>query len=309
MAGPPQVAVDSSVLAVVGALAVVAITALIYMIMNKSKTNPAPAARVAAGGAVEETTKKGKKKKAKLGMARLRQMERDAEHNEDDGGAADDDIDFQAMDRQDDDDAEHARPVEKIGAKKAAKLAAKAEKAENRKAMEMQREDAKQREALRREEADAARAEEDAEEKLKEEEERLRVEEEKRKEEEEYQAMKAMFSVEEAGSVADEIADESQSLLSELITYVKETKIVMIEELAAKFKIKSIDAKMRLEALEKMGQITGVMDDRGKYIYISDDEFKKVVKFIRQRGRLSIAELAENSHKLISLTGSKEVAS
>lgn len=301
-------AVDSSVLAVVGALAVVAITALIYMIMNKSKTAPAPAAGAAAGGAVEETTRKGKKKKAKLGMARLRQMEREAGDNEDDGGAADDDIDFQAMDGQDDDD-EHDRPVEKIGAKKAAKLAAKAEKAEMRKAMEMQRVDAKQREALRRDEADAARAEEEAEEKQKEEEERLRVEEEKRKEEEEYQAMKAMFSVEEAGSVADEIADESQSLLSELITYVKETKIVMIEELAAKFKIKSIDAKMRLEALEKMGQITGVMDDRGKYIYISDDEFKKVVKFIRQRGRISIAELAENSHKLISLTGSKQVPS
>ena len=49
------------------------------------------------------------------------------------------------MDGQDDDD-EHDRPVEKIGAKKAAKLAAKAEKAEMRKAMEMQRDDAKQRE-------------------------------------------------------------------------------------------------------------------------------------------------------------------
>ena len=58
---------------------------------------------------------------------------------------------------------------------------------------------------------------------------------------------------------------------------------------------------MRLEGLEQMGHISGVMDDRGKYIFVSEAEMKAVAKFIRQRGRVSIAELSENSHKLISL--------
>ena len=53
-----------------------------------------------------------------------------------------------------------------------------------------------------------------------------------------------------------------------------------------------------------MGKITGVLDDRGKYIYISEDEMRNVVKFMRQRGRVSIAELAEHSPKLVSLEGS-----
>ena len=48
--------------------------------------------------------------------------------------------------------------------------------------------------------------------------------------------------------------------------------------------------------------MTGVIDDRGKFIYISRDELEAVAKFIRQRGRVSIAELAESSNKLINIS-------
>ena len=47
--------------------------------------------------------------------------------------------------------------------------------------------------------------------------------------------------------------------------------------------------------------LTGVIDDRGKFIYISQEELEAVAKFIRQQGRVSIADLALNSNKLISL--------
>ncbi len=50
-----------------------------------------------------------------------------------------------------------------------------------------------------------------------------------------------------------------------------------------------------------MGLLTGVMDDRGKFIYISHDELLKVKKFIEQRGRVSIGELARSSNELINL--------
>lgn len=53
-----------------------------------------------------------------------------------------------------------------------------------------------------------------------------------------------------------------------------------------------------------MGRITGILDDRGKFIYVSDDEMNAVCKFIRQRGRVTISELAENSARLIRLTSS-----
>lgn len=53
-------------------------------------------------------------------------------------------------------------------------------------------------------------------------------------------------------------------------------------------------------------QFSGVMDDRGKFIYISEEELKNVAKFIRQRGRISITELAESSNTLIKLQKEKE---
>ena len=50
------------------------------------------------------------------------------------------------------------------------------------------------------------------------------------------------------------------------------------------------------------GTLTGVLDDRGKFIYITMEELQSVAKFIKQRGRVSIQELAESSNRLIRLT-------
>jgi len=45
----------------------------------------------------------------------------------------------------------------------------------------------------------------------------------------------------------------------------------------------------------------GVIDDRGKFIYISREEMDAVAKFIRQRGRVSLTDLAESANQLIHL--------
>ena len=54
--------------------------------------------------------------------------------------------------------------------------------------------------------------------------------------------------------------------------------------------------------LQEDGILTGVIDDRGKFIYISMEELEAVAKFIKQQGRVSITDLAMNSNKLINLT-------
>ena len=54
-----------------------------------------------------------------------------------------------------------------------------------------------------------------------------------------------------------------------------------------------------------MGMLTGVMDDRGKFIYISEEELQKVKRFIEQRGRVNISELAKSSNQLINLKPEK----
>ena len=68
----------------------------------------------------------------------------------------------------------------------------------------------------------------------------------------------------------------------------------MLEELAAEFGLRTADAVSRVQALESMGRITGVMDDRGKFIHISEQEMAKVAEHINARGRIAIADLAKN---------------
>jgi len=52
--------------------------------------------------------------------------------------------------------------------------------------------------------------------------------------------------------------------------------VVVLEDLAAKFNLRSQDAIDRVQGLEKTGRITGVTDDRGKFIYIEPVEMEKV---------------------------------
>ena len=44
-----------------------------------------------------------------------------------------------------------------------------------------------------------------------------------------------------------------------------------------------------------------MIDDRGKFIYITMEELESVAKYIRQHGRVSISDLADSSNRLINL--------
>ncbi|XP_071529456.1 DDRGK domain-containing protein 1-like [Panulirus ornatus] len=86
-------------------------------------------------------------------------------------------------------------------------------------------------------------------------------------------------------------------------------KVAVLEDLAARFKLKTQEIINKVTELQKEGTLTGVIDDRGKFIYISKQELEGVAKFIKQRGRVSIAELAESSNTLITLTPETSCAS
>eukprot|EP00091_Calanus_sinicus_P022130 TRINITY_DN6887_c0_g1_i1.p1 TRINITY_DN6887_c0_g1~~TRINITY_DN6887_c0_g1_i1.p1 ORF type:complete len:153 (-),score=78.17 TRINITY_DN6887_c0_g1_i1:72-530(-) len=141
--------------------------------------------------------------------------------------------------------------------------------------------------------------EKDIERNLEEEEKRIREEKEKR-EQEEYEKLKAAFSVEDEGCDAGEEGDEENKLLK-FINYIKETKVVLLEDLAAQFHLKTQEAIDRVTQLQADGLLTGVIDDRGKFIYVSQEELEAVAKFIRQQGRVSITDLAMSSNQLITL--------
>ncbi|XP_037812078.1 DDRGK domain-containing protein 1 [Lucilia sericata] len=189
---------------------------------------------------------------------------------------------------------------EKMGAKKRAKMEQKEQKRLMREQELKMREEKKAKEAKLEEERKKQEEREAEEERKQAEAERLAREEQERKEHEEYLKMKAAFSVEEEGFEEDE--DEKENLLADFIKYIQDNKVVVLEDLATEFKLKTQQAIERIQELQANNTITGVIDDRGKFIYISEEELKSVAKFIRQRGRVSIAELAESSNNLINLT-------
>lgn len=99
--------------------------------------------------------------------------------------------------------------------------------------------------------------------------------------------------------------------------------MVLLEDLASHFGMRTQDAISRLQDLLAEGSLTGkfnitelmyrndpvlilfvcagVIDDRGKFISITPEELDSVARFIRQRGRVSITELAQASNSLINL--------
>lgn len=194
-----------------------------------------------------------------------------------------------------------------MGTKKRAKLAAKAQKKVEREAAERDRGERRKREQLLQEQRDQ-QYEKEREEELKQEEvERKAREEKEKKEYEEYLRMKEAFSVEEEGYDQEGKEDE-EDLLEQFLQYIKDSKVVVLDDLGAIFNMKAACVVERIQELQETGSLTGVIDDRGKFIFISPEEFEAVAKFVKQRGRVSISELAENSNRLINLIPENKVS-
>ena len=109
-----------------------------------------------------------------------------------------------------------------------------------------------------------------------------------------------MFSVDDGGEENPEDAQD-EAVLARFVAHVMDAKVVQLDELAGEFSLRVKEVMARVGALEAMGYLSGVTDDRGKFIYVSDDEMKAVAKFIARKGRVRIAALAQESNKLIDL--------
>ncbi|XP_074948328.1 DDRGK domain-containing protein 1 isoform X1 [Phalacrocorax aristotelis] len=205
---------------------------------------------------------------------------------------------------EEEDDAEEVPEFQvsgKIGAKKQRKLEEKQARKAQREAEEAEREERKKLESKREEERRKEEERIRLEEERQEEEKRKAKEEEEKREYEEYLKLKESFVVEEEGVEESMTEEESRSFLMEFLEYVKKTKVVQLEDLASHLGLRTQDAINRIQDLMADGTLTGVIDDRGKFIYITPEEMAAVAQYIKQRGRVSIAELAQASNSLINL--------
>ncbi len=50
--------------------------------------------------------------------------------------------------------------------------------------------------------------------------------------------------------------------------------------------------------------LSGVLDDRGKFVFIEPSEYEAIAKFIELRGRVTLSELVDQSNKVIKARAS-----
>ena len=150
------------------------------------------------------------------------------------------------------------------------------------------------------------RDEKEKEEELAEEEKEKRIEEEKKKkEEEEYSKWKKFLTLEEEGKEIDNEKDE-ENLLKNFIDYIKLRKVVEIEDLAINFRLGNKETLERIKDLEKTKLLSGVLDDRGKYIYLNQEELEKIEKLLYTKGRLTRGDMREEFSKIVRLEPREE---
>ena len=143
-----------------------------------------------------------------------------------------------------------------------------------------------------------------AKEKAREAREREAREAEAKRKQEELDKWAASFSVEETGE-EDAAGGEDEGRLPRFVGHIRQQKVAVLEELAHSFGLKTQEVIARVKALEQMGHLTGVIDDRGKFIFISTEELEAVAKFVNRKGRVRISTLAQESNRLIDLTPKK----
>jgi preprotein translocase subunit SecD len=125
--------------------------------------------------------------------------------------------------------------------------------------------------------------------------------ENQKKVDEEYDQWRHLFEVNAEGEAAADDVTQNDGILSKFIQYIKDEKVISLEDIARKFKMRTEQVIDRIHVLEEQGDLTGLMDDRGKYIYISEEELNKVTQFIENEGRVSIVDLSLESNRLINL--------
>ncbi|KAF8819662.1 hypothetical protein IE077_000695 [Cardiosporidium cionae] len=137
-----------------------------------------------------------------------------------------------------------------------------------------------------------------------------RIQDAQRKRDDEvYQQWKATFAIESSGH-SNNATDTMNELLSKFISYIKKRKVVALDDLAREFDLKTKDVIARIRDLEKIEELNGVFDDRGKYIHITINEMTQLVDYINRKGRISKEDdLVQACNRIIRLHPSDTVIS
>ena len=192
---------------------------------------------------------------------------------------------------------QNAEAFKNMTKKEQKKIEKKHMKAEQRENIRLMLEEKKKRdEEVQRKLLEKEREKEEQEKQLQEELKRVE-EEKKKKEDEEYNKWKNMIKVGEEGE--DRMDFTKEETINQFLDYIKIRKVVSLEDISGTFKLSPNDIVMKLNQYEKEGRIMGIIDDRGKYIYITEKEMGLIEKMLMNRGRISKSDLIKECNRLI----------
>jgi len=100
---------------------------------------------------------------------------------------------------------------------------------------------------------------------------------------------------------------EADSNLERFLTYIRLRKVVLLDDVASEFCLKTKEVIERVKDLEKMGRLMGVFDDRGKFIVVTDEELTNLSNYLKGRGRVSKSDdLVPACNRLIRMDPTQE---
>jgi len=202
--------------------------------------------------------------------------EEDEEEDEDDEFQQDDGdrVDFENMS-----DREMRKEMRKQRKKEERRL--------KRQWLEMQNQRRNERDAKRREEQEIAQEKAKAEERL-----HYQLQEQEQRE---IDSWKSAISIEHSGS------DQKGSVpLEEFLQTFRKRKVVVLEEIAAKLQMRTMDLIERVKMLQEQDLLTGVLDDRGKFIFLSESQLTEIAEFIHRKGRVTNADVARKCNEILA---------
>jgi hypothetical protein len=119
-----------------------------------------------------------------------------------------------------------------------------------------------------------------------------------RQEEAQYRQWRGAIRVEGSGEAAD-AGVRAAALDAAIVQFARLRRVLVLDDVAEDLGVRTSELLERVEGLRAAGSLRGVLDDRGKFVVVSDDDLDRLAAFVRQRGRVSLSELARHSNELI----------
>lgn len=123
--------------------------------------------------------------------------------------------------------------------------------------------------------------------------------EKKLQEDEDYKKWTSHIGLECKGELG--AADEQEERLKKFLTTQapNSSKVLVLDTTAKSYNVSVERLVGVLESLKESGSVSGVLDDRGKFIFVSDAEYRQIAKFLNNRGRVSMTELIREANRIV----------